>query len=181
MPTLGANVAVLDAGRVLLVRSADIGLWLLPGGRADDGESIASCAVREVREESGLEVRLTRLAGVYSMPRWMRHGHHSHHIVLFAAESVGGELMHGTDGETLDARYFSPDALPDDLVWWHRRRIADALVSTAQCAVWTQDVVWPFEQMLTTEARKRLPAAEFERLRSSMMEQPHAESERRDV
>ncbi len=56
------------AGRVLLVRRADDGYWELPGGRVEVGESASAAAVREVAEETGVAIKITRLAGVYSDP-----------------------------------------------------------------------------------------------------------------
>ena len=66
----GASALVLDeAGeRVLLTRRADNGRWCLPGGRTDPGESVAETCVREVWEETGLEVEVLRLIGLYSSP-----------------------------------------------------------------------------------------------------------------
>jgi 8-oxo-dGTP pyrophosphatase MutT (NUDIX family) len=64
-----AFAAVLDdQGRLLLVRRCDTDNWELPGGRVDFGESVLAAAEREVEEESGIRVRVTRLAGVYSDP-----------------------------------------------------------------------------------------------------------------
>lgn len=88
MPTLGVTVAVIEDGRVLVTKRADLPVWCLPGGGVDASESLAQAAVREVREETGLEVALTRLVGVYSRPRWYRGGAHE---VLFAAQRIGGE------------------------------------------------------------------------------------------
>ncbi|RDI23094.1 NUDIX hydrolase [Lentzea flaviverrucosa] len=83
---LGATCVVFDPlGRVLLVRRRSPQRWELPGGLADKGEAITDTAVREVREETGVDVRLSRLVGVYQHP--------SREIVamVFVAVSVGGE------------------------------------------------------------------------------------------
>jgi ADP-ribose pyrophosphatase YjhB (NUDIX family) len=65
----GASAIVTDdEGNVLLHRRRDSGLWALPGGVMDIGETIAQCAEREVKEETGLTVRAYRLVGVYSDP-----------------------------------------------------------------------------------------------------------------
>jgi ADP-ribose pyrophosphatase YjhB (NUDIX family) len=94
MAKLGVMVAVLDGGRVLLTRRHDFPVWCLPGGAIDPGESAAAAAVREVREETGLEVELTRLVGIYSRPRWSPEGNHE---ALYAARVAGGVLLRVTD------------------------------------------------------------------------------------
>ena len=66
MPTYGVEIAVFDAGKVLLIKRRDFQVWALPGGGIDAGESVAQAAVRETREETGLEVELQHLVGVYS-------------------------------------------------------------------------------------------------------------------
>jgi ADP-ribose pyrophosphatase YjhB (NUDIX family) len=127
-----------------LVQREDSGAWCLPGGAIEAGETLAQAAVREAREETGLEVRLTRLVGVYSRPRWQQGGSHD---VVFAGEVAGGALVTATP-ESLDARFFPPEALPADLLWWERRPIADALAGAAGVAC-AQGIVWPFAPGVT--------------------------------
>lgn len=57
-----------DAGRILLIHKVDNDLWALPGGGHDPGERITDTAVREVREETGLDVEIVRLVGTYTDP-----------------------------------------------------------------------------------------------------------------
>ena len=57
-----------DEGRVLLIRRADNGLWALPGGGMEPGETVTGCAVREVREETGIGIEVTGLVGIFSNP-----------------------------------------------------------------------------------------------------------------
>jgi 8-oxo-dGTP pyrophosphatase MutT (NUDIX family) len=102
------------------------------------GESLAQAAVREALEETGVEVALTHLVGLYSRPQW-RDG--LFHIALFAGQPVGGELIRAT-GETIDAGYFSLDALPTPLMWGHRVMVEDAL-SGKVGVVRAQNMVWP--------------------------------------
>ena len=117
VPIFGVCTVVTQGGRVLLVQREDSGAWCLPGGAIEPGETLAQAAVREAREETGQEVRLNRLVGVYSRPRWQQGGSHD---VVFAGEAAGGALVTATP-ESVDARFFPPDALPADLLWWERR------------------------------------------------------------
>jgi ADP-ribose pyrophosphatase YjhB (NUDIX family) len=66
---VGGSAIVPDsAGRILLQRRADSGNWALPGGKMDIGETFAQCVIRETKEETGLDVILDRIVGVYSDP-----------------------------------------------------------------------------------------------------------------
>jgi ADP-ribose pyrophosphatase YjhB (NUDIX family) len=65
-----ASAVVTDgAGRILLQRRADNGMWALPGGAMNLGESVAECAVRETKEETGFDVEVVGVVGIYSDPR----------------------------------------------------------------------------------------------------------------
>lgn len=64
----GSAVIVDDQGRILLERRRDNGRWGLPGGGMQIGEWFAGCVIREVREETGFEVQVDRVVGVYSNP-----------------------------------------------------------------------------------------------------------------
>ncbi|MFL5802123.1 MAG: NUDIX domain-containing protein [Roseiflexaceae bacterium] len=139
MPMLGVTIAIFQAGQILLTRREDFEVWCLPGGAVDDGESLAQAAMREAREETGLEVELTQLVGIYSRPKWQR----SMHLVLFAARPIGGALRPDPH-EVIDAGYFALDALPEPLMAGHRQKIADAF-SDAHGRAWSHDVIWPFE------------------------------------
>ena len=85
MPTLGVNVAILDENhRLLLTRREDFDVWCLPGGGVEPGETLTQAARREAEEETGLQVRLTHLVGVYSRPGTSRF---TGHIFLFCGPS----------------------------------------------------------------------------------------------
>ncbi len=102
----------LDGGIVLVKRAIEprSGKWVFPGGYVDRGESLEAAAIREVKEEAGLDVRLTRLVGAYSYPG------NAVVVIVFAGEVTGGSLQ--TDAECLDIRSFPPTALPwDDLAF----------------------------------------------------------------
>lgn len=71
------NVVVTnDAGEILLIRRSDNDNWAVPGGAVDLGESVAEAAVRETKEESGIDCEITGLIGIYSDPR---------HVILYTS------------------------------------------------------------------------------------------------
>ncbi|GLI00675.1 NUDIX domain-containing protein [Phytohabitans aurantiacus] len=108
----GQALVVDEAGRILLQRRTDSGNWSLPGGVMEMGETIGHAAVREVREETGLDVELTGILGIYTDP-----GHiiayadgevRQEFVVTFTAKTVGGELR-GSD-ESTEIGWFDPRA-----------------------------------------------------------------------
>jgi len=119
---IGAAVAIMENGKVLLTKREDFEVWCLPGGQIDPGESMAEAAVREAREETGLDVELTRLVCLSSRTG----GESDVHMPIFAASVIGGSLSLQVD-EVIDIGYFSADELPADLMPWHRQPMLDAL------------------------------------------------------
>jgi ADP-ribose pyrophosphatase YjhB (NUDIX family) len=147
MPVLTACVAVFDDdGHVLLTQREDYEVWCLPGGHVEAGEALAEAAEREVREETGLRVEITRLVGIYSRPQW-RSGVHS---TCFAARTVGGRLQ-GQPGEVVDLRFFAPDQLPDDIFAGHELIVRDAIDGVRGTAA-SFDSRWPFDPDLSPQA-----------------------------
>ncbi|HEU5097974.1 MAG TPA: NUDIX domain-containing protein [Roseiflexaceae bacterium] len=164
MPSIGAVVAIIRHGRILLTKHEDFEAWCLPGGAVEDGESLEQAAAREGFEETGLLLRVSGLVGLYSQPRWHSGGNH---FALFAAEPVGGTLG-PAPGETIDAGFFERGALPEPLVWWHLQLIADALDGLAGVTR-VFERPWPFESQLTRQEiyalrdRSGLPRQQFYR------------------
>lgn len=106
-------VVVNHQGRILLARRADSGRWTIPGGGMKPGESIAQTAIRETKEETGVDIEVVSLVGIYSNP-----GHvvefadgevRQQFSVCFAGRPVGGELA--VSDETTDVGYFDPDEI----------------------------------------------------------------------
>lgn len=123
-PNVGSDAAVFDEeGRVLLIERADEGTWSLPCGYVDPGESPAETAVRETREETGIEVRVTELVGVYRRPPSVGTNPHGHVIVCYLCERTGGEPATSRESEAV--AYRDPEAVTD----WHHGH--EALVSDA--------------------------------------------------
>jgi ADP-ribose pyrophosphatase YjhB (NUDIX family) len=158
MPIFGVTAAVIDNGKVLLVKREDFPAWCLPGGGIEASETLAQAVLREVEEETGLKVELQHLVGVYSRPNWRSGGGHE---ILFAARPVGGSLLSSTN-ETLDSGYFDPEDLPDALFWWHRQPIRDAL-SLVRGVAWSLDVVWPLGEITRAELRAGLASGQVDR------------------
>lgn len=157
MPSLGVETAVVDAGKVLLIKRRDFRVWALPGGAVDAGESLAEAAVREAREETGLEVELTHLVGLYSRPAWCDDGDHD---VLFAARIVGGALVREND-EVIGCDFFAPHELPEPLVSWHAQRIRDTLAGSVGLAC-SQHTPWPFDPSWSLgDVRRKVAAGEI--------------------
>jgi len=69
MVVAASAVVTDDNGRILLLRRTDSGNWALPGGAIELGESLPACAIREVKEETGLEITITGLIGIYTDPK----------------------------------------------------------------------------------------------------------------
>ena len=112
VPAASAVVADTD-GRILLARRRDNQLWTIPGGAMEPGETIAQTAMREVKEETGIEVEVVSLVGIYSDP---------HHVVeyadgevrqqfsvCFACRPTGAEAER--DDEMSEVGFFPPDAI----------------------------------------------------------------------
>ena len=138
---VGVCVAIIEDEQILLTKRKDFEVWCLPGGHVDAGETVAEAAVREALEETGLQVKLTRLVGVYSMPKtkaWVNL------MILFAAETVGGTLKAQED-EVLEIERFAVDAIPQNLLWGHRQRILDAFAGHGGGIVRQQTV--PFDEV----------------------------------
>ena len=124
-PFAGCDVFITDeAGRVLLIRRVDNGLWALPGGGQDLGETPMECAVRECSEETGLDVRCTALLGVFSSARYeyvtypWKENEFCH--LLFRAVPIAGQMR--VSDETSAVEFFARDALPE-LSDGHRPRL----------------------------------------------------------
>lgn len=114
-PVVGVTVFAEDgAGRVLLIRRADSGLWALPGGTVEWGETLRTTAVRELQEEAGARVvQLGGLSGVFSAPE---RDPRFHAVTVVVNAKVASELS-GPENpvEIREARFFDREALPREL------------------------------------------------------------------
>ncbi len=127
---IGVSALIFENKNVLLALRADGDWWNLPGGGMERGETVEQAVRREVREETGLEVEVERLVGVYSKPQ-------KNEVVLsFLCCRVGGELT--ATEESRECRYFAPTNLPLNTLPKHRQRIMDALLDQPQAVLRNQ-------------------------------------------
>jgi ADP-ribose pyrophosphatase YjhB (NUDIX family) len=103
---VACTLVEIDGGILLLKRAIQPGRgkWVAPGGFVDRGETVEAAAVRETKEECRIDVRLTRLAGVYSYPG------ETSVIIFYEASPVSRHF--GVGDETSDVRVFLPDEIP---------------------------------------------------------------------
>jgi len=130
----GASGLIFDAARerILLTRREDNNRWCLPGGGMDPGESAAEACERELLEETGLEVRVTKLIGVYTTPDLLMEYPDGNRIqpvaFSFEAEITGGEL--GLSDEVTEFGWYTLAEIEDmDILEHHIPRIQDAVAN----------------------------------------------------
>ncbi|MEU9704277.1 NUDIX domain-containing protein [Streptomyces sp. NPDC047981] len=124
MVVAASAVVTDDEGRVLLQRRADSGLWALPGGGMELDDSLPGAAVREVKEETGLDVEVTGLVGTYTDPRHIieySDGEVRRQFnVCFTARITGGTLA--MSDESTELRFVAPEDVPN-LPMHHTQRL----------------------------------------------------------
>ncbi len=132
MFTIGAfGIIVDDVGRVLLCHRRDIDMWNLPGGGMESGELPPHAVIREVKEETGFDVAVGRLIGVYGKPD------RDDLVFAFACEITGGQL---TETDESDACcYFAPDDIPLNTNPKQVERVYDALKPANQAVFKLQE------------------------------------------
>jgi ADP-ribose pyrophosphatase YjhB (NUDIX family) len=129
--TVVALTFIRQGNQILLVRQAyGERYWSLPGGKMEPGESIEEAAIREVAEETGLEVRITRVVGLYSKPA------EDGLAVTFEGEAISGTLQ--AANEITECGYFPAHQLPEPVRAHLQQRVADWRTGLAQAVFRTQ-------------------------------------------
>jgi mutator protein MutT len=113
-PFVGVGAVIVSDGKVLLVkrgREPLAGQWSLPGGAVEVGETLEECLVRELREETGLDVEVGPVIEVFDRITHDQEGRVEYHFVLvdYLCWPIGGELRPASDVD--DATYVAPDGL----------------------------------------------------------------------
>ena len=136
---VGASALIFDEARkkILMTQREDNNRWCLPGGGMDPGESAAEACIREVLEETGLEVRVTRLVGIYTSPDMVieyRDGNKVQPVTFsFEAEITGGEL--GLSNETIGFGWYTVAEIESmDTLEHHLTRIHDSVKNLPEAA-----------------------------------------------
>ncbi|MGK5532122.1 NUDIX domain-containing protein [Streptomyces sp. URMC 129] len=124
MVVAASAVVTDDQGRILLQRRRDNDLWALPGGAMEMTDSLPGTAIREVKEETGLDIEITGLVGTYTDPRHIieySDGEVRRQFnVCFTGRITGGELA--ISDESTELRFVPPDELPN-LLMHHTQRL----------------------------------------------------------
>lgn len=121
MHTIGAFAIITDeAQRVLLCHRTDRDMWNLPGGRVEESESPWEAVIREVEEEVGLSVSITKLLGVYAVP--------DRQSIAFAflCSVLGGQLRLSDEADNI--QWFDRSGLPTNTLPRHVERVNDAFL-----------------------------------------------------
>ncbi len=129
-PFTSADAAIIDEqSRILLIQRGDNGMWAMPGGAAEVGETVAQAAVREAEEETGVKCEPVSLIGIYDNRLWGSTSVHHVYMVTFLCRPVSGADLESTpshENEIMDRRWFARDELPSELDPRHRERIPHA-------------------------------------------------------
>ncbi|MBN1169709.1 NUDIX hydrolase [Candidatus Micrarchaeota archaeon] len=126
MRPFACDMVLIENGKILLIkrgREPFRGQWAVPGGRIDDFETAEQCARREMKEETGLDIEIIKLTGLYSDP-----GRDPRGIIAAAylVKRTGGQLQSGDDAA--EAAWFDVKDLPS-LAADHKKIVEDAICS----------------------------------------------------
>ncbi len=125
-------IIIYPSNKILLVKRSTppfIGYWALPGGRVEIGESVEQTVVREVKEETGVDVRIVRKVGEYHEKGNQGGQEYNYDPACFLVEPISGEVKR-QKGEIAEAKLFYFDELPEVMAFVHGQMIKDYLAQT---------------------------------------------------
>ena len=117
--------------QILLIKRSTppfVGYWALPGGRVNPGETVEQTIVREVKEETGLDITLVRKVGEYHEQGVQGGAEYDYYPACFLVKVVGGKIKK-QESEIEDIKLFSLDAVPAALAFEHTQMIKDYLAT----------------------------------------------------
>ncbi|MFB3888139.1 MAG: NUDIX hydrolase [Candidatus Bathyarchaeia archaeon] len=126
-------IIMFHGRRILLIKRSTppfVGYWALPGGRAELGEAVEQTVLREVKEETGLDVEIVRKVGEYHEQGVQAGLEYDYYPACFLVKRVGGEVKR-QESEIREIRLFSLDALPEELAFEHMQMVRDFIAMLA--------------------------------------------------
>jgi 8-oxo-dGTP diphosphatase len=119
--------------KILLIKRSTppfVGYWALPGGRVDSGETVEQTIVREVKEETGLDVEVLSKIGEYHEQGVQGGMEYDYYPACFLVKTVGGEIKR-QKSEIQDIKLFSLSEIPEPLAFEHTQMIKDYIAMHA--------------------------------------------------
>jgi 8-oxo-dGTP diphosphatase len=123
-------IIMYPPNRILLIKRSTppfVGYWALPGGRAEPNEAVEQTVVREVKEETGLNVAIVSKVGEYHEQGVQAGYEYDYYPVCFLVKPVGGEIKK-QESEIMEIKLFSLNELPEVLAFEHAQMIKDFIV-----------------------------------------------------
>lgn len=124
-------VIIAHKGKILLHKRSDSNIWCLPTGHMEIGETVEMAAIREIKEETGLDIKIVRLIGVYSEPEYQvvayPDGRVTHFVTMYLEGEIVGEKLDKNNSETLDLGFFPINQMPEDRAYLNPYWIDDFL------------------------------------------------------
>jgi 8-oxo-dGTP diphosphatase len=120
-------IIIYPEDKILLIKRLTppfVGYWALPGGRAEPGESVEQTAIREVKEETGIEIRLIRKVGEYHEFGTESGQEYDYYPACFLVEPLEGEVKK-QENEISDIRLFKLNEIPKSMAFLHAKMIED--------------------------------------------------------
>ena len=110
-PAAGAEAVIVQGEKIMLIKRRDNGLWAVPGGLVEVGETLAEAAERELLEETGIEARITRLLGIFDSRLWHSRTKAQIYHAIFLAKT--DNLAPRESTEAMEIGFFAESNLPE--------------------------------------------------------------------